>query len=221
MQAPELRCTILKTAVAPNFVNADNIIRTDMMVGILYILLFICLIAGLAIVIVNLPGLWVMALAAAVYAVLTSLSLITPKVLLLLLGLALVAEIIDVFAAGAGAKRAGASRRGLIGAIVGGMLGGFIFSFILPLIATLAGVCLGTFLGALIAELSAGKEVGQSVRIGVNATAGRLIGTLCKLSFGAVMLLITMWYAWPWSKRSPAPVVAPIVAPASPGTRGS
>jgi uncharacterized protein len=180
-----------------------------MLIALCYLLLLLCLIGGLCIVIVNLPGLWVMALAAAVYALLTSLALITPKVLLILLSLALIAEIIDFAAAGAGAKRAGASRRGLIGAVIGGMLGAFVFSLPLPIIGTLAGVCIGTFVGALIGELSIGKEIGQSVRIGANATAGKLVGILFKLSFGALMLVITMWYGWPFSGRRAVPLVSP------------
>jgi uncharacterized protein YqgC (DUF456 family) len=183
-----------------------------MLIALCYLLLLLFLLGGLCIVIVSLPGLWVMALAAAVYAVLTKLALITPKVLLVLLSLALVAEIIDFVAAGAGAKRAGASRRGLIGAIIGGMLGAFVFSLPLPIIGTLAGVCIGTFVGALIGELSIGKEIGQSVRIGANATAGKLVGVLFKLSFGALMLLITMWYAWPFSSHRAAPPVSPALA---------
>jgi uncharacterized protein YqgC (DUF456 family) len=193
-----------------------------MLIALCYLLLLLFLIGGLCIVIVSLPGLWVMALAAAVYAVLTKLALITPRVLLVLVSMALVAEIIDFVAAGAGAKRAGASRRGLIGAVLGGIIGAFVFTIPLWVVGTLVGVCIGTFLGALIGELSGGKEIGQSVRIGANATAGKLVGILFKLSFGALMLLITMWYAWPFSSRHAASVASPVVAPPSAvTTRGS
>jgi len=169
---------------------------------LLYMLLLLCLIAGMAIIIVNMPGLWVMVLAAGIYAVVSKppLTLHRLRVVFILLGLALVAEVIDFFAAGAGAKRAGGTRRGLWGAIIGGIAGAILGSFVLPVVLTLVGVCIGTFLGAFIGEVSGGKEFVQSARIGAHATAGRLAGTLMKMVFGCVMLLITMWWAWPWGK---------------------
>lgn len=181
---------------------------------ILYLFLLVFLIMGMAIIIVNLPGLWLMTLAAAIYGLLTHFTLITPKTIIVLLALSLLGEIVDVVAAGVGAKRAGGGRRGLIGAIVGGMVGAIFFSLPVPVIGTLAGVCIGTFVGALIGELTAGKEVGQSLRIGVAATVGRLGGTLTKLCLGGVMLIITLWAGWPWRgvAASPAPVASPAPA---------
>ncbi len=185
-----------------------------MLALILYLLLLVCLIAGLAILFVNMPGLWLMVLAAAVYAVVAKppLNFHRLEMIFVLLGLALMAEVIDFFAAGAGAKRAGGTRRGLWGAIIGGLAGAIVGSFVLPVVFTLVGVCIGTFLGAFLGEVSGGKEIGQSVRIGAHATAGRLAGTLLKLLFGVVMLIITMVWAWPW--RHPAAAAA-----ASPPTR--
>jgi hypothetical protein len=167
---------------------------------LLYLLLFVCLAAGLLVLFVNLPGLWVMVLAAAIFSVLFRPAFTHPTlaVLLLLLGLAAFAEVMDFFAAGAGAKRAGATRRGLWGAIIGSVVGAIAGTFILPWFMTLVGVCVGTFLGAWIGEVSGGQEIGKSVRIAVYATIGRLAGTVGKLIIGSIMLLITMFCAWPW-----------------------
>jgi uncharacterized protein YqgC (DUF456 family) len=171
---------------------------------LLYLLLLLCLLAGLALLVVNMPGLWLMVLAAGAYAVLSKppLTVHRLKVVLILAGMALVAEVIDFFAAGAGAKRAGGTRRGLWGAIIGGIAGAILGSFVLPVVLTLVGVCIGTFLGAFIGEVSGGKEFVQSARIGAHATAGRLAGTLMKMVFGCVMLVITMWWGWPWGKSA-------------------
>jgi len=194
---------------------------------LLYLLLFLALVAGLLILFVNLPGLWVMVLAAAIYSVLLRPVLTHPTLaaLLVLLGLAAFAEVMDFFAAGAGAKRAGATRRGLWGAIIGSVVGAIAGTFILPWFMTLVGVCLGTFLGAWIGEVSGGQEIGKSVRIAVYATIGRLAGTVGKLIIGSVMLLITMFCAWPWRQAaaatsppairaiSPPPVTMPATMP--------
>ena len=192
------------------------------MLFVYYFLLFAFLVAGLALAVVNLPGLWLMALAAGVYAAVSHFQFVTVKVVVVLLGLALVAEIIDTLSAGAGAKRAGASRRGLIGAVIGGLVGALFFSLPIPVIGTVAGLCIGTFAGALIAELTAGKEMGQSMLIGVGAVKGRLLGILFKLMFGCVMILITMAYGWPsHTVRLTRPVVTtPVVAPTLPPTTG-
>jgi uncharacterized protein YqgC (DUF456 family) len=181
-----------------------------MLAGLFYLLLLLALIVGLATLVVNLPGLWIMVLAAVIYAALTAIALglvtLTLKLVLWMFALALIAEVIDFFAAGAGAKRAGGTRRGMWGAIIGGIVGAIVGSFVLPLIATLVGVCIGTFLGAFIGELSGGKEISQSARIGVLATIGRLTGTLLKMIFGCVMLTVIMWHAWPWGKARGAAV---------------
>lgn len=191
-----------------------------MLAAIFYLLLLVCLLAGLAILFVNMPGLWLMVLAAMVYAIITPpLEWHRMKMLFVLMGLALVAEVIDFFAAGAGAKRAGGTRRGLWGAIIGGIVGAIVGSIVLPVLLTLVGVCIGTFLGAFFGEVSGGKEIGQSVRIGAHATAGRLAGTVLKLAFGCVMLVITMWWAWPSRTHAAAVIAAPpartIVLPAT------
>jgi uncharacterized protein YqgC (DUF456 family) len=181
--------------------------------AILYLLLIVFLIAGMAIVIVSLPGLWLMTLGAAIYAVLTHFAFIGPRTIIVLLAFSLLGEIVDLVAAGVGAKRAGGGRRGLIGAIIGGLVGAIFFSLPVPVIGTLAGVCIGTFFGALIGELTAGKEVAQSLRIGAAATVGRLGGTLTKLCLGGVMLIVTLWVGWPWRSVAAAPVPVSLPAP--------
>jgi uncharacterized protein YqgC (DUF456 family) len=184
---------------------------------LLYILLFLSLVAGLVILVVNLPGLWVMVLATAVYSVLYRPILTHPTigVILVLLAMAAAAEIVDFFAAGAGAKRAGGTSRGLWGAIIGSIAGAIVGSIMLPLILTLVGVCVGTFIGAFIGELSGGMAFGQATRISTYATLGRLAGTVGKMIIGSIMLVITLYYAFPSAKTIAAtPPPATIIRPA-------
>ena len=65
-------------------------------------------------------------------------------------------------------------------------------------------MCFGTFLGAIFGELGGGNEVGQSLRVGVGAAKGRFLGTMSKVMFGIVMLLITMCTALPIRASRPA-----------------
>jgi uncharacterized protein YqgC (DUF456 family) len=180
---------------------------------VLYLCLFLLLLVGLGIVVMTLPGLWLMAASAGVYALLTHRYFIGWGTLAVLLVLALIAEIIETTAAGAGAKRAGGGRAGLWGAIIGGILGGIFLSFIpIPIVSTFVGVCLGTFLGAMVGELSTGRDVRKSAIVGVGATGGRVFGTFVKLGFGLTMLVITMVMAFPLPSRKK------LAAPANPVT---
>jgi hypothetical protein len=194
------------------------------MAWLYYLLLFVFDLAGLAITVMTLPGLWLMLAAAAVYALLTHGNYIGWWTLATLLVLATVAEIIEFTSSGAGAKRAGGGRAGLWGALLGGLLGGIFLSIIpIPVLSTLVGVCLGTFLGAMIGEFAFGREITHSVKIGFGAAKGRLFGTFIKLGFGCVMLMITMAIGLPIGGRKAAPgktgapvtTAAPSTAPAT------
>src|SRR5438309_10126896 len=102
-----------------------------------YLLIFVLLVAGLGINLVGLPGLWVMVLGALGYAWLTGL--LGWKTLLVLVVLGLLAEAVELLAGSAGAKAAGSSRRGAIGAIAGAIVGAIIGSGVVIVIGTVAG----------------------------------------------------------------------------------
>jgi hypothetical protein len=80
--------------------------------SLLYLLLLATMLAGLFITLLNLPGLWVMFLAAGIYAWATHGIFLGYRSLIAIGVIALLAEIVEFFAATAGAKRAGASRGG-------------------------------------------------------------------------------------------------------------
>jgi hypothetical protein len=197
-----------------------------MLFWLYYILLFLLDVAGLALTVMTLPGLWLMLASAAVYGWLTRWNYIGWRTLVILLILATIAEIIEFTSSGAGAKRAGGGRAGLWGALVGALLGGLVLSFLLsfiPIIGTLVGVCVGTFLGAMIGEFATGRKITHSMKIGLGAAKGRLFGTFIKLGFGCLMLTITMGIGIPIGGRKAAPLAAKptkIVPPATaPTTR--
>lgn len=84
------------------------------------------------------------------------------------------------FAAGAfGAKRFGASKAGMTGALVGGLLGLF---FGLP------GVLLGPFVGAVAGELLARRGTQAAGRAGFGAALGLALGAAAKLALAFTMI---------------------------------
>lgn len=181
-----------------------------------YLLLVVLLFSGLFINIIGLPGLWLMLAATAGYAWITDGVYVGWHGLIVLLVLTLAAEVVEFIAGGAGAKKAGASKRAMAGAIIGGLLGGIFLSFIpVPVLSTIVGVCLGSFIGAAAVELLIGREVGHSMRVGVGAAKGRFLGILSKLAFGLVILIASLWTAFPYP-RPPATSVMPTTLPALP-----
>ncbi len=105
--------------------------------------------------------------------------------MLVLLGLlTLVSLVVDFWATALGAKRVGASRK----AIWGAMLGTFAGLFFGP-----AGLLLGPFIGALVGELwhrrrLGGSDLGDAAKIGLGTWLGILLGVVLKLGLAFAML---------------------------------
>jgi len=112
-----------------------------------------------------------------------------------LLGIAVVGAIgltLDLLAGAMGAKRVGASKQAVWGALVGTVIGVF---FGLP------GLLLGPFVGAVLGELAAGNTVLRSTHVGVGAWLGLIFGTIMKL-VSSLMMVALFGAAW-WWNRSP------------------
>ena len=93
---------------------------------------------------------------------------------------------VDFFATLVGAKRVGASRKALIGAVVGTFAG----LFFGPI-----GLFAGPFVGALLGELWHGREIGQAAKVGLGTWLGILLGTVLKLGLAFAMLGL---FAFAW-----------------------
>lgn len=107
-----------------------------------------------------------------------------PLVLLGLLTLLSVA--VDFFATLVGAKRVGASRKALWGAVLGTFAG----IFFGPI-----GLFAGPFVGALLGELWHGRELGQATKVGLGTWLGIVLGTVLKLGLAFAMLGL---FAFAW-----------------------
>lgn len=168
------------------------------MAWVYYTALIVLLLVGLFVNLLGLPGLWIMMASALGYAWATGWRYLGTKALVALLVIALVAELVEFLAGSAGAKKAGGSKRGMVGAVVGGLLGGIFLTFIpIPVVSTIVGVCLGTFIGAFVTEILVGKETGHSAQIGVGAAKGRFLGMMLKTAFGVTMLIEALWVGFP------------------------
>src|SRR6185369_2998487 len=79
----------------------------------------------------------------------------------------------------AGARRAGASRWGIVGALAGALVGIFFGP---------VGLIFGCVAGAVVAELLRGADLAGSVRSGLGALVGMLAGLLADLVVSITMI---------------------------------
>ena len=98
--------------------------------------------------------------------------------------LTLGAFLLDYAATAYGAKKLGATWRGVLGAILGALVGVF---FSLP------GIVLGPFFGAMVLEMLGGKEWQPAAKAGVGAVLGLFLGGVGKLAIcGSMMALFAI-----------------------------
>jgi len=86
---------------------------------------------------------------------------------------------VDFWATMFGAKKFGASKRAVIGALVGSIIGLFL---------GLPGVLFGPFIGAVIGEISSRGSLPQATRAGFGATLGLILGAAFKLALALSMI---------------------------------
>ena len=170
-------------------------------VAILVAVLFTLLALGcLFALVIGLPGTWIMIGLAVIIELVDRWYLPAGEqttfgwwVLLVCVVLAGIGEVLEFFAGLLGAKKAGSSKRGMIGSIIGGLAGAVVGTGLpAPIIGTLVGALVGTFLGALIGEATGNeaKELKESVKPATGALIGRVLGTLSKLPIAMLVMVI-------------------------------
>ena len=85
------------------------------------VILILSMPAGLLAVVLGLPGTWLILVASVFYGWLTGFAIITVKLLLGLLALAVVAELLDLTLGLWGARRYGGTKKAMVGTMVGGI----------------------------------------------------------------------------------------------------
>lgn len=153
---------------------------------------------------IGLPGTWLMVIGTAVVAWIHwdggGPPMFSVPTLVVIVVLATLGEVVEFIAGIFGSTRAGGTRWGAGGALLGGVVGGIVGTFAIPVpfFGSLIGACVGAGLGAWGFELAGGLEMDRSIRSGVGAGIGRLLGTVAKLIAGAAILIIVAVAAfWP------------------------
>lgn len=110
---------------------------------------------------------------------------------------------VELLASYWGAKSAGASKWGQIGALIGLGLGFFGLLPALPLGGPLIGILFGPLIGAFIGEflyrrdLELGLRANQALKAGIGVVLGSLIGNLIEGLLALFAVVIFVWSTWP------------------------
>lgn len=152
----------------------------EQVIGLALALLIMCI--GLAgCLLPAIPGTPLVLVAAVAHRIYFGASSVNNWVLALLIILTLLSVLLDYLASTLGAKRLGATWKGMTGAVVGALVGLF---FGIP------GILLGPFLGALLFELIGGYEFKKALKAGVGAFLGLIAGAVGKFAISLVMMTL-------------------------------
>jgi len=148
------------------------------------LLILACVILlSLILIVLGLPGLWIMVASAVTYNLVVAGDPIGWVTLIIVAVLALIAELLEFSLTGKYARKYGGSRRAGWGAILGGIVGAMV-GIPVPIVGSVIGAFVGSFLGALIAELTGGSSTGDATRVAKGALIGRVVSTGLKIGIG-------------------------------------
>ena len=171
------------------------------MIYLLLVLLLLVNLIWLAAVVFSLPGNWLMIITTVLFAWWQwDRGVFSIYTLMAITALAVVGEILEFLGGMGGARKAGASWRGSIGAIIGAVVGAILGTLLIPVpvVGTLLGACVGAGLGTCLLEMQAGRDIERSVKSGFGAGMGVFIGTTAKFAAGVVIwLTIAVAAFWP------------------------
>jgi hypothetical protein len=146
---------------------------------------------------VGLSGNFVLVALALIYALVTGFHPIGWHLLILLLGIAVVGEILESLIGVLYVAKKGASKKGVGGAFVGGLVGAALGAPLVPIVGAVLGSFVGAFLGAILGEYWHQRRMESSLRIGGHAFLGKLAAILVKHALGLVIVGLILRATWP------------------------
>ena len=159
------------------------------------LLLALALLACLVLVPLGLPGTWLMIAVAIAFPHLAGVEPLGALSLVVLVGLALVGEVIEFTLSARYTRKYGGSRRASWGAVIGGIAGAIV-GVPVPIVGPVIGAFVGSFAGALLAEVSRGSGTGEATRVAWGALLGRVVAIAVKMGIGVAIAAWTLVAAW-------------------------
>jgi uncharacterized protein YqgC (DUF456 family) len=153
------------------------------------VLLWIFMLAGLAVIPFGIPGTFIIVLDALIYGLATGFEKISLIHVGILLALGVGVEVIEELFSGWMARRFGGSRWAYAGALIGGFLGAVGGTALMPVLGTLLGGFSGAAVGAFLIEGIRGVPVQTAIRVGAGAFLGAVSGKLTKIIVAVCMVI--------------------------------
>lgn len=167
---------------------------TVMIANIAFIL---AILAGVIMTIIGLPGNLIILLTGLLYGYYDHFDKMDYAILVIVLGIFIIAEIIEFVAGVVGAKKEKASKRAMFATFIGTIVGGIWGTAILPVLGSLLGALCGAFIATAVAEYSKTKDLDQAKRVGKSVLKGQIIAIIIK-STAAVSMAIILLYQLNW-----------------------
>ena len=158
---------------------------------LLVIGLIVCCVAGLAMIAISLPGIWVMVIAVIAYGLVTHFVGVGVITLSVTIVLALLSEVAEAYLGFGLAKKYGGSKRAGWGALIGGLMGAGI-GVPVPVIGSVIGSLVGAFAGALLFEYLGHGDSDKAFKAGWGALLGRVAATATKMAMGFVIAVMAV-----------------------------
>ena len=150
--------------------------------------------AGLALIPLGLPGLWVIVLGILGFGWLTDFRTLGVGLIVTVLALALLGEAVEAYVGFRFAQRYGGSSRAGWGALAGGLIGAIV-GVPVPVIGSVIGGFFGAFLGAAVFEYSSARHSEGALRAGWGAVLGRALAVGVKMGVGIVIVVLGVFAA--------------------------
>lgn len=158
---------------------------------VLLIALIVCCLAGLALIAIGLPGIWLMVIAVISYGLVTKFVGVGVITLSVTIVLALLSEVAEAYLGFGLAKKYGGSKRAGWGALIGGLVGAAV-GVPIPVVGSVIGSLVGAFGGALLLEYLGHGDSDKAVRAGWGALVGRVAATATKMALGFVITVMAV-----------------------------
>lgn len=166
---------------------------TSFFIPFLSPLYVLSLLAGLALVPLGLPGTWLIAAAAFLYAGVAQFNplysdwwTLGPVVVM-----AISAEVVEMGLGVMASKKMDVSNGAVMASLIGGVLGAMM-GVPIPLLGSLFGLLLGTFAGAFIYEIALGKEMSVALTSAFATFFSRMTALFVKTLIAFVMVIFLL-----------------------------
>ncbi|MBW3019471.1 DUF456 domain-containing protein [Candidatus Woesearchaeota archaeon] len=147
---------------------------------------------GILLTMMGIMGTFSVFIGAAAYDLITWSWTISWQVLLVILGLAILGEILEWVVDIGHSKAKGVSTAGTVGSITGTIVGAIIFSPLMFIVGTVIGMVLGAVVGAYIGELIVKKNSKKAWRAAKVALVGRALVAVMKTMLAIIQIWVTI-----------------------------